>query len=56
MATDTGGMIECLISGREVCYCNCGPHLSCIEHSFNCMDYDRDANAHDSLLVQWFLQ
>jgi hypothetical protein len=35
----TGGMITCALTGNEVCFCNCGPHLVCPEHNLNCCMY-----------------
>lgn len=55
------GQITCLWTGRRCCYCNCGPHLMCMEHKFNCIMGSWDGGKPnipkgvDPLLKRWML-
>lgn len=55
------GRIQCLWTGRYVCFCRCGPHLCCPEHSLNCMMGGWDGGEAnipegvDPLLKRWIL-
>lgn len=55
----TGCTIRCPLTGLSECFCKCGPHLLCPEHSLNCMchwngDFSRIENADlDPLLVKF---
>lgn len=31
------GQITCAWTGRQCCFCACGPHIICPEHNLNCM-------------------
>jgi hypothetical protein len=49
------GEITCTLTGRQECFCACGPHLLCSEHNLNRLMYweGNYPDNLDDLLLKW---